>query len=170
MVHVRFTKWDGSLHWHFDVFRLGEDAHGVWLGGPDNTPVRRGEETAILSPAFALLIPSNGWWTATFNASGEGSPFGYIAYVDICTPPVWDAATVTAVDLDLDVAMSPDRVVTVLDEDEFAEHRLAMDYPPHVVDHARAAAASVFQVMEAGGEPFAAAGPRWLERAMTLPG
>jgi hypothetical protein len=168
-VHFQFTKWDGSLHWHFDVVRLGEDIHGVWLGGPNDTPVKRGAEPPIISPAFALLIPPRQWWTATFNSGGTDSPFGYIAYVDICTPGVWEGSTVTAVDLDLDVVMRPDGRVELLDEDEFIENGAAMAYPEHVVDQARAAAASVHQVMESRGEPFAAIGAGWLERAEDLP-
>jgi protein associated with RNAse G/E len=140
MIHVRFSKWDGRLHWHFDIARLGEDLHGVWLGGPDDTPVRRGAEPPIISPAFALLIPPRQWWTATFNSGGAGSPFGYVAYVDICTPAVWEGFTATSVDLDLDVAMRPDGSVELLDEDEFVEHSSAMAYPEHVIGSARAAA------------------------------
>ncbi|MEX0826945.1 MAG: DUF402 domain-containing protein [Acidimicrobiia bacterium] len=169
LIRVEFRKWDDSLHWHFDVVRLGEDIHGLWLGGPDDTPVKRGAEPPIISPAFALLIPPRQWWMATFNSGGAASPFGYIAYVDICTPAVWEGSTVTAVDLDLDVAMRPDGSVEILDEDEFIEHRSAMAYPEHVVDQARTAAASVHRVMESGGEPFAAIGAGWLERAHALP-
>jgi uncharacterized protein len=169
VIHVRFTKWNGALHWHFDVARLGEDEHGIWLGGPDGTPVQRGTDSPILSPAFTLLIPAGKWWTATFNSGGDGSPFGYIAYVDICTPAAWDGATMTAVDLDLDVAMRPDRGVELLDEDEFAEHRIALAYPDHIVDQARTAAASIHRVMESGAEPFASVGANWLEQATALP-
>jgi len=168
-VHVRFTKWDGSLHWHFDTVRLGDDAHGVWLGGGPGTPVRRGSEPAIIiSPPFALLIPAEGWWTATFNPESGGSPFEYVIYVDICTPPEWDGDTVSAVDLDLDVAMRVDGTVAMLDEDEFEEHRIAMAYPAHIADQARASAAARFTTIEASGEPFATIGFRWLQQAMRL--
>ena len=167
LIRVEFRKWDGSLHWHFDVVRLGEDVHGVWLGGPNDTPVKRGAKPPIIAPAFALLIPPGQWWAATFNPAG--SPFGYIAYVDICTPGVWEGSTVTAVDLDLDVVMRPDGRVELLDEDEFIENGAAMAYPEHVVDQARAAAALVHLVMESGGEPFAAIGAGWLEKAIALP-
>lgn len=168
LIRIEFRKWDGRLHWHFDVIRLGEDVHGVWLGGSKGTPVKRGAEPPIISPAFALLIPPHQWWTATFNSGGAGSLFGYISYVDICTPAVWEGSTVTAVDLDLDVAMRPDGGVELLDEDEFIEHGSAMAYPEHVVDQARTAAASVYRVMESGGEPFASIGAAWLERADAL--
>lgn len=163
-VHVQFRKWDGTLHWHYDVDRLGEDEHGVWLGGPEGTPVRRGAEAPISSPRFAILIPRGLWWTATFNENVSGSPFGYVVYVDVCTPAEWDGDTVSAVDLDLDVAMNAEGDVHLLDEDEFEEHRAAMGYPDHVVDRARAAAAALFTDLEAGREPFVTTGASWLER------
>lgn len=169
MIHVCFTKWNGSLHWNFDVVHLGEDGHGVWLGAADDTPVRRGNEPPILSPPFALLIPARGWWTATFNSGGEGSPFRSIAYVNICTPAIWEGSTVSAVDLDLDVAMRPDRRVDLLDEDEFTHHLATMAYPHHVVDQARTAATSVVRMMKSGDEPFASTGSRWVEDAKALP-
>lgn len=167
MAHVRFTKWDGTLHWHFDVTRLGEDEHGVWLGGPEG-PVRRGSEPPIASPRFALLLPRGDWWTATFNDDAGGSPFGYVVYIDICTPPEWNGELVSCVDLDLDVAKGLDGDVHLLDEDEFEEHRTAMGYPGRIVDRARATAAARFADLEAGREPFASVGPRWLERALRL--
>jgi len=163
-IHVRFTKWDGTLHWHYDVARLGEDDHGVWLGGADGTPVRRGTEPPIASPRFALLVPRNEWWTATFNESVARSPFGYVVYVDMCTPAEWEGETVSSVDLDLDVAMNADGEVFLLDEDEFEEHRLAMRYPDHIADRARVTAAALFTDLEAGREPFASVGASWLGR------
>jgi hypothetical protein len=169
-IHVEFRKWDGSLHWHFDTVRLGEDSHGVWLGGHDGTPVRRGSEPPITSPPFAMVIPEGRWWTATFNPRLADAPFGYVAYIDICTPAVWDDAAVSSTDLDLDVAMRPDGVVELLDEDEFAEHRISMGYPGHVVDHARTAAAAIFKAMASGDEPFATVGQEWLGKAIDLRG
>lgn len=168
MVHVRFTKWNGALHWHYDVDRLGEDEHGVWLGGPEGTLVRRGSEPPISSPRFAILVPRDFWWTATFNENVFGSPFGYVVYVDVCTPAEWEGDTVSAIDLDLDVAMNAEGKVHLLDEDEFEEHRAAMGYPDHIIDRARAAAAATFTAMESRQEPFASVGQRWLEKAQRL--
>ena len=168
MVHVRFTKYDGTLHWHFDVVRLGEDDHGVWLGGRDGTPVRRGAEPPLISTPFALLVPRDGWWVVTFNPDVPDSPFQHVIYADVCTPAEWDDATVSAVDLDLDVAMRSDGTVSLLDEDEFEEHRETMAYPPHVIDRARGSAASLFAAIEAGREPFGSAGPARLRQAIAL--
>ena len=163
MVHVEFRKWDGTLHWHYDVARLGEDEHGYWLGGPEGTPVRRGSEPPISSPRFALLVPRSGWWTATFNDQVAGSPFGYVVYIDICTPPEWNGETVSSVDLDLDVAMNADGEVFLLDEDEFEEHRVALGYPDWLVDQARATAAAVAVAIEMGTSPFNGAHLPWFD-------
>jgi uncharacterized protein len=167
LVHVRFTKWDGRLHWHFDMTRLGEDEYGIWLGAPAGTPVQRGSDVPKISPAFAALMPS-GLWTAVFNEVTPDSPFGYDLYVDVCTPPVWDGNTVTAIDLDLDVVRTFAGDVRLEDEDEFVEHATAMEYPQHLVAAARAAAATMFSAVESGEEPFDEVGKRWLAMAMDL--
>jgi protein associated with RNAse G/E len=167
-IHVAFSKYDGTLHWHFDVVRLGEDEHGTWLGGGEGTPVQRGSEPPLTSTPFALLVPTEGWWMATFNPDRPDSPFQHVVYADICTPGEWNGSTLTATDLDLDVAMRADGTVSLLDEDEFDEHRLSMSYPPHVVDNARGAAAGLVAAMEARREPFASVGNAWLEAATGL--
>jgi protein associated with RNAse G/E len=68
------------------------------------------------------------------------------------------------VDLDLDVVKRRDGRVHIDDEDEFAEHQVAMGYPPHVAATARADCARVFLAMEAGDEPFGSVGQMWLQR------
>ena len=40
-------KYDGSLHWHCTMCRLGEDDHGVWLGMPAGTVHSKGDEGPV---------------------------------------------------------------------------------------------------------------------------
>ncbi|HEX9978010.1 MAG TPA: DUF402 domain-containing protein [Acidimicrobiia bacterium] len=168
-IHVRYTKWDGSLHWHFEMIELGSDEHGLWLGAPDGTPVRRGEETPVRSQAFALLVPRSGWWTAVWNDTSPGtSGFSFEVYLDVCTPPERTEDEVGAIDLDLDVARRPDGTTVLLDQDEFDRHRRRYGYPARIVDHARAAAAEMFPTVESHTEPFGVVGRFWLERAVAL--
>ena len=169
MAEVRFTKYDGTLHWHYTARRLGSDVHGIWLGAPDGTPVRRNQERAIISGAFALLIPRDEWWTAVWNAPSPDSPFHFEVYADICTPAQWEPRRVTMVDLDLDVARTPAGDTQILDEDEFDEHRIALGYPDDVVHSARGAAAVLLEKISTRHEPFGVVGPAYLERAMALP-
>jgi len=161
-VRVVYTKYDGSLHWHQIMQYLGEDEHGIWLGGPAGSTTQRGNEPPIvLEQAFVELIPAGQWWTATFN----GDPARTEIYCDIGTPPRWPSpAEVTMADLDLDVLrLRADQQVIIVDEDEFAEHQVRYRYPAEVISAAERAAAWLLDAISAKAEPFGAAYRGWLE-------
>ncbi|MGA9596202.1 MAG: DUF402 domain-containing protein [Acidimicrobiia bacterium] len=165
-VHIDFRKWDGRRHWQFTMNRLGEDEYGLWLWSPPGTEMQRGDEPVQKSPAVNVkLIPEDKWWTAIWSHERRID-----LYVDIITPPVWQGATVTMVDLDLDVMRLADGTVEVLDEDEFVRHRAEMEYPPRLVDTARAATARIAIAVESGHEPFGDVGAAWMRKAVDLAG
>lgn len=164
LVQIDFQKWDGSRHWQFAMRRLGEDEHGLWLWSPPGTEMQRGYEPVRRSRHTNVkLIPTDKWWTAIWSHRGKAQ-----LYVDVITPPRWTGATVTMIDIDLDVVRWADGTVEVLDEDEFLEHQQALDYPPRLVDTARAVAARLTLALEAGHEPFETVGAAWMERAVAL--
>jgi len=168
-VRVVYTKYDGSLHWHYTMRHLGDDAHGIWLGGSAGTPSQRGSEPPIVhqQPWVQLVPRGQQWWTAMFNAE----PAATEIYCDIGTPARWaDVAEVTMVDLDLDVVrLRGDGQVLLVDGDEFATHQVRYGYPPDVIRQAEHAAAWLLATISAGGEPFASEYLGWLEM-LTLPG
>ncbi len=165
-VCIRFSKWDGSAHWAFDMNHLGDDEHGTWLWAPAGTELRRGtDKTVRVQAGFVKLIGPGRWWTAVWNDGGGGGDGSIDVYVDIITPAAWDGNTVRMVDLDLDVVRRSDGSVEVHDEDEFDEHRVAFEYPAHVVDMARTVTARLAIDVEARVEPFDDVGDRWLEVA-----
>ena len=160
---MRFTKWGGDLHWHFLLEPLGTDRHGWWLGGRTGIPMRRGLEEPIFLPHdFVVLVPDEGDWIATWNASGETA-----IYVDVTTRPVRASETIEAVDLDLDVIRSRDGRVHILDEDEFAEHQVRYGYPPEVITQARATTDALAALLAARAEPFGQTGETWLAEFTT---
>jgi uncharacterized protein len=164
-VRVQFTKYDGSLHWHHPMRYLGEDSHGIWLGAPAGTSIRRGgEPPVVMKHAFVQLIPAGQWWSACFN----GEPSSTAIYCDIGTPPRWIGADeVTMADLDLDVIrLRADGQVLVVDEDEFAEHQVRYQYPAEVIGEAERAAAWLVEVISAGAEPFATEYRPWLDKVI----
>jgi uncharacterized protein len=158
-----YTKYDGRLHWHQTMLYLGEDQHGVWLGAPAGSTIRRGSEPPIvLEQPSAELIPAGQWWTATFN----GAPAKTEIYCDISTPPDWPSANeVTMVDLDLDVLrLRADGRVLIVDEDEFAVHKVRYDYPADVITQAEQAAAWLHEAISSGAEPFASHYREWIQQ------
>ena len=161
-MRVVYTKYDGSLHWHYTMQHLGEDSHGVWLGGPAGTPARRGSEPPMVHRyPWVHLIPAGQWWTAAFNAG----PAATEIYCDITTEPRWlHPDEVTMVDLDLDVLRMRDNArVLLVDEDEFADHRVRYGYPPEVIRQAEQAAEWLLAAVRAGAEPFGTGYRRWLD-------
>lgn len=163
LVRVIYRKYDGTLHWNSTMRRLGEDEHGVWLGQQAGGTTRKGAGPPVtFECAHVTLFPRDAWWTAAFNAP----PRRTALYVDITTPPRWrSAAEVTMVDLDLDVARQRgEETPRLLDEDEFADHRVRYGYSEETVARATASAEWLMAAVAAGTEPFGGAHRRWLEQ------
>jgi protein associated with RNAse G/E len=161
LVRVVYRKYDDSLHWNQSGRLLGEDEFGVWVGAPAGTPVSRGHER--VNPAehdHVLLIPRDGWWTATFNAA----PHRTEVYCDITTIPTWPTPDeVTMIDLDLDVRRRRTGTVEILDEDEFAVHQVRYGYPSEVIREAWAAAEWLAGGLRERVEPFGTGYRHWLD-------
>jgi hypothetical protein len=160
-VAVRYSKWGGTDHWHFELEPLGQDEFGWWFFGRGGLTQQRGAEPPVLWPRdFVLLVPAEGCWIARFNAGHELE-----IYADVTTRPVLDGNTVTAIDLDLDVVRYVDGRVKVLDEDEFAEHQVRLAYPAALISQARETCDWLVQSVSSRAEPFGQAGAGWLARA-----
>ncbi len=165
-VRLEMSKWGDLPHWTFDAVWLGSDEHGDWIGIPRGTTMRRPGMRIVstndqvgLSPAPSASDGED-WWVATFH--GPGGVHGVSVYVDVATPPVWDGNTVRMVDLDLDVVRREDGTHYVDDEDEFAEHQVALGYPDDVVAKATRSCERVLAAMSAGRAPYDGSHERWL--------
>ena len=156
-MRLEFTKWDGRLHWHFDVDVLGEDEHGLWLSVPAGRPLQRGDEEPIPCQGIAVLVPARGHWIATFSL---GEHRGSV-YVDVTDEPKRDGDVVRAIDLDLDVIRFPDGSVILDDEDEFREHCTLFGYPADTIATCEATARELMDAVTNRIEPFGIASDRW---------
>lgn len=161
-VTVQYFKYPDILHWRLDATRLGEDEFGVWVAIPAGTTIQRGHEAErTIERDAVLLIAPDRWWSVIYN----GPNHKFEVYVDIATPPVWEAPDrVTMIDLDLDVVRHHDGTVEILDEDEFADHQVTLAYPAKLIDQTRAATAAVVLTMEANEEPYRSVAASWLAR------
>ena len=128
-IRCEMTKWGDRAHWQFEGVHLGSDEHGEWLGFPRETHNHRPGFEFHSEVDAVTLVPSGGWYAATFHAPGIWCDL----YVDITTPGQWHGTVLRAVDLDLDVIERLDRTVIVDDQDEFDQHRVELGYPPEIV-------------------------------------
>ncbi|RYP85510.1 DUF402 domain-containing protein [Nocardioides guangzhouensis] len=167
-VDVVMTKWRERPHWEFAAVLLGTDEHGDWLGIPGGTHMSRPGAEYVAPVDQVGLVPAAAaaerGWLATFHARG-----GQVeVYVDITTPPHWDGTVLRAVDLDLDVVRGTTGRVWVDDEDEFAEHRIAYDYPTPLVVHATHSCDHVLGAVQRRVPPYDGSPAAWLEQVATL--
>jgi uncharacterized protein len=164
-VDLVLRKFDGRPHRQVTARLLGEDSYGTWLATPRGTVVRYhyGRRPTGKTKVDAVrLVAADRWWMAMFLAE----PSAREVYADVITPPRWTGpAEITVVDLDIDlVRYRPDGRVEVEDEDEFAEHRATMGYPPEIVDGALGGAAELRTALSRDEEPFATHYREWLAR------
>jgi hypothetical protein len=165
-VHVRYTKWDGTLHWHFDAEVIERDVHGTWVVvRPGGWYRRASDPPRVSTHGFVVLVPPGQWWTAYFNAVPHGVN-AHVVYVDVNTPAVWNDLTVEMIDLDLDVVLDAGGAAEVLDEDEFLEHSRRFGYTDDVIARSRSTAAHLHGALEAGAEPFGLAGAQRVADAL----
>lgn len=164
-VHVRYGKWGGGRHYEFAMSWLAEDEHGVWLGAPAGTTVRRPGAEFPASTEWVTCFARTTGWTASFYPRDRHD---IAAYVDITTLPSWSRDDdcgldiVSMVDLDLDVVLLVNGKLLIDDEDEFEDHRQSLGYPPEIVTLAQSTTAAVFDAVAAGDEPFGSVGHTWL--------
>lgn len=172
-VQVRFRKFDGTPHWRNDSVLLGSDAFGAWIGA--------GPGTVFTRPGVSVLCPT--WWTCLLSPRGfaltrYAEPSRGIddieIYIDLTTVPVWSAVDtdrllMEAVDLDLDVVRRFGQADPWLDDaEEFAEHQVAMGYPPDLIAATERTAAEVLAEVTARLEPFAAVSSAWVARCQEI--
>lgn len=161
LIRLTFRKYDGTLHWHSVLRRLGEDEHGLWLGWSRGQQVARGSQPPItLETPYVRLVRREDWWCGTFN----DAPVLTEIYCDVTTVARWTAPDeLTLVDLDLDVLRLRDGTAPFIDdEDEFLEHQARYRYPADVIAKARETADALLESVKADEEPFATAYHRWL--------
>ena len=167
-VHVDYRKWGGAVHWQEPAVWLGRDRFGTWLYSSAASPSWRPQATFLRAVDAVWLVP-DAPWVATF--SSEGAPVR--VYVDVTTAPQWsstdDGLRIEVVDLDLDVVRPADGEPFVDDEDEFAEHRVSLGYPPEVVDLARRTADDLLAQVTGRVTPFDDTTPeRWRTQGRAL--
>ena len=90
-------------------------------------------------------------------------------YIDLAVAHEWKpirphVTEFHVIDLDLDVVSTADRGVFIDDEDEFEDHRTAMNYPAALAESLEASAAELFQAVKAQEAPFDGTDVGWFTK------
>lgn len=149
---VRSTKYDGSLHYAYDVTVVDDSGDRLLAWAHAGTPLRsyRGPRA---SPRNFLRVHEVGRdWNLEVMWDTDWRPNKH--YVNIALPSTWDDGVLRFVDLDLDISWWADGRVVLLDVDEFDEHRARFGYPDALVDRAWRAVDEVRGLIATRTAPF----------------
>lgn len=152
LLQVASTKYDGSLHYRYDVTVVTDHGDRILAWGAAGTPMRsyRGQ---LVAPRHILRVHDDvSWWNLEVAWEPDWRPNKH--YVNIALPSTWDGGVLRFVDLDLDVSWWADGRVFLLDVDEFEEHTERFGYPRHLIDGAWAAVDEVRTMIEELTFPF----------------
>ena len=167
LVVARNRKWNGKAHWVVPGRYLGEDRHGWWIFQGTNEFCSRPGAAFYTKSDAVLLVPREGDWVATFY--DDAHPGGVQIYIDLAVAHEWHrirpgVTEFHVIDMDLDVVRTAGRGVFIDDEDEFAEHRVSMDYPATLVETLEACADQLYRAVEAQQAPFDGIDVEWFTK------
>ncbi|MGW6173319.1 DUF402 domain-containing protein [Arthrobacter sp. NPDC055138] len=170
MVVFRNWKYDGGAHWLVPGTYLGADSFGDWIFQPAGSLVARPGVAFYAASDAVQFLPREGNFVATFY--DDAYPGDFRIYIDLATgirvdpllPAGWE---VQVTDMDLDVIRTAAGRVYIDDEDEFAEHRVTMDYPAALAEQIQASCRALYGQVLAQAAPFDGTALTWLNKGRT---
>ena len=158
-IQVESTKFDGSLHYRYEMIVVADEGERLMAWGPVGTRFQSYRGSYDATRHFLMLHSRDRYWNLEVMWDEDWTPNKH--YVNIALPSTWDDGTLRFVDLDLDISWWPDGSVGLLDEDEFAEHHERFGYPQWLVDRAWAAVDEVRAMISSRLPPFDGSLYRW---------
>jgi protein associated with RNAse G/E len=142
-ITIHSTKYDGSLHNHFQAQLLDEGEWGwlTYLGMNQRVESYRGIYTTRHHNLRWHWRDT--WWDAMLIFDAQGRWLEW--YCNVVTPPTMTNGVLTFVDLDLDIVWHRERGILIADADEFEAHAVQMAYPHDLIQRAWQTAQEVKQ-------------------------
>lgn len=124
-VYIQSYKHDGSLHRTWAKGYVVESNAKRIVAVTNRTLVSEsdGRKWVTREPAVCFFYPD--LW---FNAICMIRKTGIHYYCNIASPSIYDGEAIKNIDYDLDVKVSPQGKITILDEDEYTRHSRKMGY------------------------------------------
>jgi protein associated with RNAse G/E len=128
-IEIQSYKHNGQLHriWEETVILRGTSS--AIIGGNDRIIVTEADGRQWRTREPAICYFSAEQW---FNVIGMVRHDGIHYYCNLGSPFMWDKEALKYIDYDLDVKVFPDMTYTLLDEDEYEQHRKEMNYPKQI--------------------------------------
>ncbi|MDD3841880.1 MAG: DUF402 domain-containing protein [Candidatus Izemoplasmatales bacterium] len=138
--------------------------HRIWQ---ESKVLDDNEEYIVVANKRTKVIEANGrfWFTKEpsvtffykqhwYNVIGIIKPTGITYYCNLCSPILVDDEALKYIDYDLDVKVSEDRKILLMDHNEYLRHIKQMDYPSELCQILEAELAYLQNQIKTGMDPF----------------
>ncbi len=156
MRSVRFEtfKYPSQPRYFFPalVVRESEKEQLFYIGPGLPIYVGKSDSTFIGTKNHLTLMWPDVYYNISLFWDGDWNFECY--YVNLALPHQWDGELCTYIDLELDVMMTEDGTITILDEDEYEEGKIRYNYPQELIAQIERSTKEVVALMEARTYPF----------------
>jgi len=152
-IEVQVYKYDGVLHRRWPAQLLRQEGPLIVLDAQFSEEVVHDLLGTIPSGTHSLEYY---WLDRWYNVFRFAQPDGQLRnyYCNVNVPAKFDGATLSYVDLDLDILVDPDFSYTVLDREDFEQNVREFGYPAEVEANARRAVDELVRMIETRQFPF----------------
>ncbi len=131
IIQIHSYKHNGNIHRVWQETMVLKATKNIIIGANERTLVIESDgRTWITREPSICYFHAEHWFNIICMLREDGVYY----YCNMSSPFVFDHNAVKYIDYDLDVKVFPDMSYTLLDEDEYEQHKKAMGYPP-VIDH-----------------------------------
>lgn len=130
IVQIHSYKHNGQIHRVWQETMVLKSTPKILIGANERTLVTESDGRTWLTREPSITYFHTELW---FNIICMLREDGVYYYCNMSSPFVFDHNAIKYIDYDLDVKIFPDMSYTLLDEDEYEQHKKEMNYPP-VID------------------------------------
>jgi hypothetical protein len=145
-------------------YKHDRSLHRIWQ---ETVVLADREDVVIVANRRTKVIESTGrfWFTKEpsvtyfykkrwFNIIGIIKPFGITYYCNMASPILIDEEALKYIDYDLDLKVTENRKMVLLDQNEYRRHKTEMHYPPELSAILEEEFQNLQAMVEAHVEPF----------------
>lgn len=150
-VYIQSYKHDGSLHrtWAKGLVIDADEKQYVVVTNKTWVIEADGRKWYTREPAICFFYTDR--W---YNVISMMRKNGVYYYCNLASPSLYDGEAIKNIDYDLDVKVYPNGGYDILDQDEFEEHAMRMNYSADVIDVVEGSMDMLLKVIDAHQAPF----------------
>jgi protein associated with RNAse G/E len=152
-ISVLARKFDGSIHRQWKAKLINQDSTLIILYGVFDLDVKHPSLGFIRKGTHSIeYYWKENWYNVFIFFEPNGELRNY--YCNINIPPNFDGEILSFIDLDLDIMISNNFNITVLDEDEFESNAKKYNYPNEIKQKAKKTLTELLALIKRREFPF----------------